>query len=138
MSISLSNLPLTSLQCCYIVLVLQIIESSTFKCWELCTTPAGARGVWDVAVFVYPSCTDSVKPSLRFSCNFVVLMLPSGHFFLDICIYRNVGNRLDILLQNVNVISSDIYIHYDLLEQLELKFENWILQNYSQRYLFVL
>jgi hypothetical protein len=34
---------------------------------------AGARGVRDVAPIHYPSCTDSVKPSLQFSCNFVVI-----------------------------------------------------------------
>jgi hypothetical protein len=33
--------------------------------------------------FYYPSCTDSVKPNLQFSCNFVVIYASEGsHFFL--------------------------------------------------------
>jgi hypothetical protein len=54
----------TSLQCCYIFFwYFGIIEFSTFKCLELNTAQAVARA--------YPSCTDSIKPSLK-------------HFFPDI------------------------------------------------------
>jgi hypothetical protein len=39
-------------------------------------------GVKDVARIHYPSCTDSIKPSLQFSCNFVVINASEGsHFF---------------------------------------------------------
>jgi hypothetical protein len=37
-------------------------------------------GVRDVALIHYPSCTDSIKPSLQFSCNLLWLMLPRDHF----------------------------------------------------------
>jgi hypothetical protein len=37
-------------------------------------------GVRDVARFHYPSCTDSIRPSLQFSCTFVVIVLPRDHF----------------------------------------------------------
>jgi hypothetical protein len=30
-------------------------------------------GVRDVALIHYPSCTDSIKPSLQYSCNFVAI-----------------------------------------------------------------
>jgi hypothetical protein len=44
------------------------------------------EGVRDVELIHYPSCTDSIKPTLQFSRNFAVLMLPGDHFFPDICI----------------------------------------------------
>jgi hypothetical protein len=39
---------------------------------------AGARGVRDVALIHSSSCTDSIKPSLQFSCNFVVINASEG------------------------------------------------------------
>jgi hypothetical protein len=38
-------------------------------------------GVRDVARIHYPSCTDSIKPSVQFSCNFVVINASKGTFF---------------------------------------------------------
>jgi hypothetical protein len=34
--------------------------------------------VRDVASIHYPSCTDSIKPSLQFLCNFVVINATEG------------------------------------------------------------
>jgi hypothetical protein len=36
------------------------------------------RVVKDVALFHYPSCTDSIKSSLQFSCNFAVFNSPES------------------------------------------------------------
>jgi hypothetical protein len=50
------------------------------------------RGVRDAARIHNPSCTDSIKPSLQFSCNFVVLMLTRDHFVSRFLIqYVNVS-----------------------------------------------
>jgi hypothetical protein len=46
----------------------------------LSTAQAGAGGVRDVAFNHYLSCTDAIKPSLQFLCNFVVIMLPRDLF----------------------------------------------------------
>jgi hypothetical protein len=40
--------------------------------------------VRDVAFFHYPSCTDSIKPSLQFSCNFGVFNATRGSLLSDI------------------------------------------------------
>jgi hypothetical protein len=58
----------------------RIIDSNTFKCWKLSTTQAGVR---DLALIHYPSCTDSIKPSLQFSRNFVVINASEGSHFLQ-------------------------------------------------------
>jgi hypothetical protein len=45
--------------------------SSIYSNWRFVRqTSAGARGVRDVALLHNPSCTDSIKPSLQFSCKF--------------------------------------------------------------------
>jgi hypothetical protein len=44
----------------------------------LSTAQAGARGVRDVALIHYPSCIDSIKQSLQFLCNFVVINASEG------------------------------------------------------------
>jgi hypothetical protein len=46
----------------------------------LSTAQAGARGVRDVALIHFPSCTDSIKPSLQFSIILMWLMLPRDNF----------------------------------------------------------
>jgi hypothetical protein len=43
-------------------------------------------GVRDVALIPYPSCTDSIKPSLQFSCNFVVINASEGSLCFQIFI----------------------------------------------------
>jgi hypothetical protein len=75
---SCKKLSRTSLQCCYIFWSFGIIDASTIKCWELSTAQIGARGVRDVALIYYPSCSDSIKPSLQFICNFVVINTSEG------------------------------------------------------------
>jgi hypothetical protein len=55
-----------------------IIYASTIKCWLLFIknwVPLKLV-LWvmrDVARIHYPSCTDSIKPNLQFSCNFVLI-----------------------------------------------------------------
>jgi hypothetical protein len=49
----------------------------------LSTAQAGARGVRDVALFYYPAYTGSIKASLQFSCNLVVIEA-SGLLFFQI------------------------------------------------------
>jgi hypothetical protein len=70
-----------------------IIDTSYIKCWQLNTAQAGAgwgRGVRDVARINYPSCTDSIKPSLQFSCNFVVINASDGSLCFQIFILYNI------------------------------------------------
>jgi hypothetical protein len=51
----------------------------SIKCWEYWVPlKLVLGGVRDVARFHYPSCTDSIKPSLQFSCNFVVINSSDG------------------------------------------------------------
>jgi hypothetical protein len=45
---SCKKLPRTSLQCCYIFLVLRDYNASTIKCWELSIAQASARGAWEM------------------------------------------------------------------------------------------
>jgi hypothetical protein len=48
-------------------------------------------GVWDVALIHYPSCTDSIKPSLQCSCNFVVIYGSEGSLSFQIIFkFRNL------------------------------------------------
>jgi hypothetical protein len=77
-------LPRTSLQCCYIFVSFDIIDDSSFKCWEFSTAQAGARGVRDVALFHYPSCTDSNNRICNHHAILLFLMLQMDHFLLDI------------------------------------------------------
>jgi hypothetical protein len=42
-------------------------------------------GVRDVAHIQYPSCTDSIKPSLQFLCYFVVINASEGSLCFQIC-----------------------------------------------------
>jgi hypothetical protein len=46
-------------------------------------------GVRDVTRIHYPSCTDSIQPSLKFSCNFVVINASDGSLCLQIFILHN-------------------------------------------------
>jgi hypothetical protein len=41
-------------------------------------------GVRDVALIHNPSCTDSIKPSLQFLCNFVVINASEGPLYFQI------------------------------------------------------
>jgi hypothetical protein len=66
-----------------------IIDASTIKCWELSTAQVGAKGVRDVARIHYPTFTDTIKPSLQFSCNFVVINASEGSLFFKIFILHN-------------------------------------------------
>jgi hypothetical protein len=52
--------------------------------FQIVIAQTGARGVRDVALFLFPSCTDSVKQSLQFSCNFIVFNASDGSLFPDI------------------------------------------------------
>jgi hypothetical protein len=45
-------------------------------------------GVRDVARMHYPSCTDSIKPSLQFSCNFVVINASEGSLCFQIFLHK--------------------------------------------------
>jgi hypothetical protein len=42
----------------------------------------------DIALIHYPSCTDSIKPSLQFSCNFVVINASEGSLCFQILFYK--------------------------------------------------
>jgi hypothetical protein len=44
--------------------------------WEMLKPQLG--GVRDFALILYPSCTDSIKPSLQFLCHFVVINASEG------------------------------------------------------------
>jgi hypothetical protein len=55
-----------------------MINASTIKCWELSTPQAGARRREGCCTFHYPLCTDSNKPSLQFSFNFVLINASEG------------------------------------------------------------
>jgi hypothetical protein len=74
-----------------------IIESSTFQWLEISTAQTGVRGIRDVDLFHYPSCTNSIKSSIQFLCNFVVYNVFKGSFFPDIWIDML---RLDMILVN--------------------------------------
>jgi hypothetical protein len=54
--------------------------------YRLSTAQAGARGREgrDVALIQYPSCSESIKPSLQFFCNFVVINASEGSFCFQI------------------------------------------------------
>jgi hypothetical protein len=88
---SCKKFPRTSLQCCNIFFwSFRIIDASTIKCWEFSVPLKPVLGgVRDVACIHYPSCTDSIKPSLQFSCNFVVINASEGSFCFQIFILHN-------------------------------------------------
>jgi hypothetical protein len=56
------------------------------RCWRV-------RGL---VLVHYPSCTDSIKPSLQFSSNFIVTMLPKNHFVsrFFICTFQSLFHFL--------------------------------------------
>jgi hypothetical protein len=105
-----------------------IIDASTIKCWELSTAQAVLRGVSDVARIYYPSCTDSIKPSLQFSCNFIVINASEGSLCYQICflndtllnyIYKSINNfsyaqdkskQMNILMGNYSNIMQKMII----------------------------
>jgi hypothetical protein len=72
-------------------LLIDIIDASPIECWELSTAQAGASDVRDVAFIHYPSCTDSIKPSLQFSRNFVVIMRQRDHFVSRFLYFTTAG-----------------------------------------------
>jgi hypothetical protein len=78
---SCKKLSRSSHQCGYIVLVLRdhwCQHLLSVENWvPLKPVPGGVR---DVVLIHYPSCTDSIKPSLQFSCMFCLLMLSRDHF----------------------------------------------------------
>jgi hypothetical protein len=88
---SRKKLPRTSLQCCYIFWSFGIIDANTIKCWELSTAQASARGVSNVALNHYHSCTDSIKPSLQFLCYFVAINASDG----SLC-FQNLDYKVEI------------------------------------------
>jgi hypothetical protein len=45
-------------------------------------------GMRDVARIHYPSCTDSIKPSVQFSCNFVVINASKLSFCFKIILFQ--------------------------------------------------
>jgi hypothetical protein len=63
-----------------------IIDASTIKCWELKTAQAGAAGCEGCCTLHCLSCTDSIKPSLQFSCNYdnVVINVSEGSLSFQI------------------------------------------------------
>jgi hypothetical protein len=60
-----------------------IIDISTL-CLKLSMLKPVLEDVRDVALFHYPSCTDSIKPILQVSCNFVVINATKGLHFIQI------------------------------------------------------
>jgi hypothetical protein len=78
---SCKKLYCTTTQCCFILFCsyFGIIDCDTCKCCKLGTAQADARGIRDVALLII-SCTDSIKPSLQCSCNFIVIITLYSHF----------------------------------------------------------
>jgi hypothetical protein len=56
-------------------------DSGTFKSWKLSTAQAGAMWLEGCYIIHFPSCTDSVKPSLQCSCNSVVIKTSEDYPF---------------------------------------------------------
>jgi hypothetical protein len=57
----------------------RIIDASTIKYWQLSTAQAGPTGREGYIAHIHdPSCTDSIKPSLQFLHNFVVINASEG------------------------------------------------------------
>jgi hypothetical protein len=50
--------------------------------------------VRDVASIHYPSCTDSIKPSLQFSCNFVMIYASEGSLCFQIFFFFFCPNQV--------------------------------------------
>jgi hypothetical protein len=66
-------------------------------------------GVRDVALIHYHSCTDSIKPSLQFSCNFVVINAFEGslcfqNFVLDLVVKINIVRKCQQISYNLSQI----------------------------------
>jgi hypothetical protein len=79
---SCKKLPCTSLQCCYIFLVVRVsLMAALLSVENWVTLKQVLRGGWDVALIHYPSWTDSIPPSLQFSSNFVVINASEGSLF---------------------------------------------------------
>jgi hypothetical protein len=87
--ISRKNLPRTSLHCCLIFLILQIVKSNILNFENLIPLKPVLIGMRDVARFHYPSCTDFIKPCLQLSCNFPVINASKGSLFSQISIHHN-------------------------------------------------
>jgi hypothetical protein len=85
---SCKKLPRTSLQCCYIFSGPSGSLMSALLCVEnwVPLKPLLAD-VRDVARNHYPSCTDSIKSSLKFSCNFVVINASEGSLCFQIFLH---------------------------------------------------
>jgi hypothetical protein len=84
---SCKMLPRTSFQCCYIFIgpsgsLMPAILS--VENWVPLKPMLG--DVRDVALIHYPSCTDSIKRSLQFSCNFVGTNASEGSLCFQIFI----------------------------------------------------
>jgi hypothetical protein len=77
---SCTKLPRISLQCYYIFLVLPALLS--VENWVPLMPVLG--GVRDVALIHYSSCTDSIKPSLQFLRNFVVINASDWFLYLNL------------------------------------------------------
>jgi hypothetical protein len=73
------------------------------------------------SLFHYPSCTDSIKPSPSFSCNFVVINASMGWHFIQIFFWPQsvvkamtvthfTSSFIKILLQETNVYIDDLFL----------------------------
>jgi hypothetical protein len=60
-------------------------------------------GVRDVALIHFPSCTDSIKPSLQFSCNFDVINASEGSLCFQNFLFCHVGLSLGILFFLISI-----------------------------------
>jgi hypothetical protein len=92
---SCKNFPFTSLQYCYIFLVLRdhwYQHYLVLRIWV--PLKPVLEGVRDFALIHYPSCTDSIKPSVQCSCNFVVINASEG----SLCFQFFHFDRLSIIL----------------------------------------
>jgi hypothetical protein len=68
-----------------------IIDASTIKCWKLSTAQAGARGRVGCCTIHLSTCADSIKPSVKFSCNFVVINASEGSSCFKIFMWDSAG-----------------------------------------------
>jgi hypothetical protein len=62
--------------------------------------------------FHYPSCIDSIKPSLQFACNFVAINASQGSPFYQICIHHS--------LQYENIHSLRCFCYIDTVDHWRL------------------
>jgi hypothetical protein len=96
------------------------IDASTIKCWELSTARAGAMDGRDVALIHDPICTNSIKSSLQFSCNFVVINTSEWSLFsrflnINFCLFVN---KLVCLFEFVRTLTLNFSYRTD--DQIEL------------------